>query len=107
MPGRINRGKEGSNMATSILETFGIVRPDGTVELDRKVTCPPGKVKLRVEYLEPPSLAAETLLEFVDRTRRELAAEGHEFMNDEEVTTWIEELRADDDRVEDIYRHAE
>ena len=34
---------------TTILETFGTVRADGTLELDRKLTIPPGRVKVRVE----------------------------------------------------------
>ena len=34
----------------------------------------------------------------------ELEAAGHRFMNDEEVTAWIEELRTDDDRIDEVYR---
>jgi hypothetical protein len=94
-------------MATTILETLGIVRPDGTLVLDQKVTVPPGRVKVRVESVEAPAPPTETLVEFVDRTRRELEASGHKFMNDEEVTAWIEELRADEDCIEEIYRQAE
>jgi hypothetical protein len=94
-------------MAGIILETSGIVRPDGTLQLDQKLTVPPGRVKVRVESLETPAAPSETLGEFVDRTRGELAAAGHKFMNDEEVTAWIEELRADDDRIDEIYRQAE
>ena len=94
-------------MAAAIVETSGIVRPDGTLELDHKLTVPPGRVKVRLEPVETPTAPTETLIEFVDRTRRELAAAGHKFMNDEEVTAWIEELRADDDRLEEIYRQAE
>lgn len=94
-------------MATSILETYGTVRPDGTLELDRNVTALPGRVKVRVEYVEPAAPETESLIDFVDRTRRELEAAGHKFMNDEEVTAWIEELRGDDDRMEEIYRQAD
>jgi hypothetical protein len=32
---------------------------------------------------------------------------GSKSLNDDEVTAWIEELRADDDRIEEAYRHAE
>ena len=38
---------------TAILETFGMVRPDGTLELDQKLTVPPGRVKVRVEPVKP------------------------------------------------------
>ena len=94
-------------MATIILETLGTVRPDGTLDLDQKITVPPGRVKVRLESVEPLAPATETLVEFVERTRRELQAAGHKFMNDDEVTAWVEELRADDDRIEEIYRQAE
>ncbi len=44
------------------------------------------------------------MVEFVRRARSELQAAGHRFLNDEEVTAWLEELRADDNRIEEIYR---
>jgi hypothetical protein len=43
----------------------------------------------------------------VRRTRRELEAAGHRFMTGEEATAWVEELRSDDDRIEEAYRQAE
>jgi hypothetical protein len=89
-------------MATTILETFGVIRPDGTLELDEKMTVPPGRVKVRVESVEPPAPVTETLVEFVDRTRRELAAAGHKFRTREEIDAEINELRSEwDDRLED------
>ena len=36
-------------MAVPTLELLGTVRPDGTLELDQKLTVPPGRVKVRVE----------------------------------------------------------
>jgi hypothetical protein len=57
--------------------------------------------------LESQTQPTESLIEFVARTRRKLEAAGHHFMSDEEVAAWIEELRADDDRIEEIYRQAE
>lgn len=92
---------------TTIHETFGVVRPDGTLEVEQKLEVPPGRVKVRVESIEVPPKPQESLVEFVDRSRRELEAAGHKFMNDEEVTAWIEDLRSDDDRLEEIYRQAE
>jgi hypothetical protein len=80
-------------MATSILETLGTVLPDGTLELDQKVTVAPGRVKVRVESVEAPVQTAETLVEFVDRARRELAAAGHKFRTKEEIDAEIGALR--------------
>jgi hypothetical protein len=88
-------------------ELLGVVHPDGSLELAGKLTVPPGRVRVRVESLEPQPQPAESLIEFVQRTRRELEAAGHRFMTSEEATAWIEELRADDDRIEEAYRQAE
>ena len=91
-------------MATTILETLGTVRPDGTLELDQRVNVPPGRVRVRVESVASPSPSPDNLLEFINRTRAEMAATGSQFMNDQEVGTWIEELRAEDDHVGEIYK---
>jgi hypothetical protein len=48
---------------------------------------------------------AETLLDYVQRIQRESLARGHRFLSDEELAAWVEELRADDDRVERAYPH--
>jgi hypothetical protein len=37
-----------------VLETFGVVRADGTLELEQKLAVPPGRVKVRVESMEAP-----------------------------------------------------
>jgi hypothetical protein len=91
-------------MATTILEMLGTVRPDGTLELDEKVDVPPGRVRVRVESVASPSPSPDSLLDFINRTRAEMAARGSRFLNDQEVGAWIEELRAEDDRVEEIYK---
>ncbi len=87
-------------------EVLGTIRPDGTLELDEKPRVPPGRVKVHVETLEPTVQAAEGLVAFVDRIRREMTAAGSSFMNDAEVTAWIDELRSEDDRIEEAYRQA-
>ncbi len=94
-------------MPTTYWEVLGTIRPDGTLELDEKPRVPPGRVKVHVETLEPPVEAAEGLVAFVDRIRREMMTAGSPFMNDAEVTAWIEELRSEDDRIEEAYRQAE
>jgi hypothetical protein len=95
-------------MATTSLEVLGTIRADGTLELDEKLPLPPGRVKVRVEATSvQEAKPAEGLVEFVDRMRREMEAAGSHFMNDEEVNAWIEELRSEDDRLEDAYRQSE
>jgi hypothetical protein len=46
-------------MPTSIVETSGTVRADGTLELDQRVSVPPGKVKVRLETLEAAGASRE------------------------------------------------
>ena len=82
-------------MATTILETLGTVRPDGTLELDQKVTVLPGRVKVRVESVEQPLQPAENLVEFVRRSRRELEAAGHKFRTKEEIDAELAEMRSE------------
>ena len=94
-------------MSAASVEVLGTVRPDGTLELHEKLNVPPGQVRVRVEPVAAASPPAEGLVEFLDRMRGEAAAAGSHFMNDEEVTAWIEELRSEDDRIEQAYRQAE
>jgi hypothetical protein len=95
-------------MTVASVEVLGTVRPDGSLELDQKVSLPPGRVKVRLESFAPADAKpAEGLADFVQRLRQEALAGGSTFMNEQEVTTWIEELRAEDDRIEDAYRQAE
>jgi hypothetical protein len=93
-------------MAATMVEIFGTVHTDGTLELSQKLTVPPGRVKVRVESVEAPAKPHETLVQFVERSRREMEAGGHKFMNDDEVTAYVEEMRndSDDDRLEEVYR---
>ena len=93
-------------MVGSSLEVLGTVRADGTLELDEKLSLPPGRVKVRVDPAPvTEAIPAEGLVEFVDRLRSEMEAAGSYFMNDEEVNAWIDELRSDwDEREESLER---
>jgi hypothetical protein len=94
-------------MVTTSLEVLGTVRPDGTLELDERLNVSPGRVKVRVESIEQGAQPSESLPQFVERLRREMEAAGSPSMNDDEVTDWVEELRSEEDRVEEAYRQAE
>ncbi len=86
-------------------DILGVVHPDGTLELTGAITVPPGRVRVIVESLETQE-GKESLVEFVQRTRRELEAAGHRFRTKEEIDAEIEELRSGDDRIEEAYRQA-
>ena len=80
-------------MTTTIVETLGVIRADGTLELDQKVDVPPGRVKVRVESVASPVPATESLVEFADRLRSEMAASGRPFRTKEEIDAELEDLR--------------
>jgi hypothetical protein len=92
-------------MASTVLETLGTVTPDGTLKLDEQLKLVPGRVKVRVESMAPPAVPQETLVEFVDRLRREMEAAGHRFRTKEEIDAEIDELRNEwEDRLQDLDR---
>jgi hypothetical protein len=88
------KGVESYHMTTE-WEVLGTVLPDGSLHQDQKLKVPPGRVKVRVELMPSSTPTAESLGDFIDRTRREMAASGSHFMNEAEVTAWIDELRED------------
>jgi hypothetical protein len=88
-------------MATTVLETLGTVRPDGTLELDQKIPLRPGRVKVRVESTEPPAQVKESLVKFVQRSRRELEDAGHRFRSRQEIDAELDEMRAEWDAASD------
>jgi hypothetical protein len=89
------------------VEVQGTLRPDGTLVLDEKPSLPPGPVRVILVSRPEPVVPQESLVEFVQRVQRESIARGHRFMTDQELADWIEELRSDDDRIEQAYRQAE
>src|SRR5262245_21730581 len=87
-------------MSSTSNDLLGVLHPDGSLELSGKLTVPPGRVRVRVESLEPQPHSSEGLFEFVQRIRRELQAAGHRFRTGEEIDAELEELRDDwDDRL--------
>lgn len=80
-------------MATIMLETLGTVRTDGTLDLDQRVTMAAGRVKVRVESVEPQAQAAQGLVEFVQGLRQQMTDAGHKFRTKDEIDAEMEALR--------------
>jgi len=92
-------------MSLSEVVVEGTLKPDGTLELHQKPDLAPGRVRVAMQPLDrPPQPLQENLLQYVLRAREELETRGAPFMNEQEVNAWVEELRADDDRIEQAYR---
>jgi hypothetical protein len=58
-------------MATTIFETYGVIRADGTLDLEQKLSPLPGRVKVRVELAEPAAESPEDLAKRFARLRAE------------------------------------
>jgi hypothetical protein len=57
----LDRKKGIGAIMTNVLETYGIIRRDGTLEVAQKLAIPPGRVKLRIESMEPPTVPQDDL----------------------------------------------
>jgi hypothetical protein len=90
-------------MSLTTNEVLGVVRADGSLELSSKLTVPPGRVRVRIDSLEPPTQSDESLIEFVARTRHERDADGHRFRTKEEIDAELEEQRNEwDERLDEL-----
>src|SRR5262249_21290901 len=86
----------GRAMSPTQIEVTGTLQADGTLVLDQTPNLPAGRVRVTVQVVEPAPPPAETLLEFVQRSRRELEAAGSPFMNEQELNAHVEWLRQGD-----------
>lgn len=81
---------------------YGTLKPDGTVDLDERPNLPTGRVEVVLRAVEPPPPTGQNWWHFLQRARNELERTKHPFMNDDEVPRYCEELRAGDERWEEI-----
>jgi hypothetical protein len=86
-------------MSETPIEIEGTIREDGTLELDRKVNLPPGRVKVTVKPVpqHPPGEDVWTVLE---RIWAEQDARGYVPRTREEIDAQVKELR---DEVEERF----
>jgi len=84
----------------------GTLKPDGTLILDEKPSLPPGRVRVVVQKVPEKSPPSETLIEFLQRSRRELEAAGSRLMNEQELNAHLEWLR-EGDCIDEMLRRAD
>jgi len=86
---------------------LGTLKPDGTLELDRKPNLSPGRVTVvlrqEAEALPPPQ---ENWFQHLQRIRAKREAEGYPFMNEAEMNAHIDWLR-EGDRIDDLLQEVE
>jgi hypothetical protein len=81
----------------------GTLKPDGTLELDRKPNLAPGRVTVVLRQAAAPP-TQEGWWPYMQRVRAEREAAGYHFMNEAEMEAHLQWLREDEDRIERIQR---
>lgn len=93
-------------MTTSTITVEGTLQADGvTLQLEKKVALPPGRVTVTVQAAPPVQAGAgPTMVEVLDRIHRDQQARGRKPMTEEQMAAEITELRAGDDEYEERCR---
>jgi hypothetical protein len=87
-------------MTTTTITVEATLQPDGvTLQLDKKVALPPGRVTVTVQPTGARS--GPTMLEVLDRIHRERQQRGRRPMTEEEMAAEIARLRGEDDEYEE------
>ena len=87
-------------MTTPTITVEATLQPDGvTLQLDKKLTLPPGRVTLTVPPTESGS--GPTMLEVLDRIHRDQQQRGRRPMTEEEMAAEIAQMRGEDDEYEE------
>lgn len=93
-------------MSLTEITVEGILKPDGTLELDQKPNLPPGRVTVVLRQQSEQAPPKENWWQYLQRIRAEREASGYPFMNEEEMTAHIEWLR-EPDQIDEMLRQAD
>jgi hypothetical protein len=102
---KVERGTTGGNMSREEIILEGTLKPDGTLELDQKPNLSPGRVQVVLRQQFQPMPPKGDWLQHLQRIRAEREAAGYPFMNEEEMTAYIEWVR-EGDRIDEFLREA-
>lgn len=91
-------------MTAPTITVDATLQPDGvTLQLEKKLALPPGRVTITVQPLEPRS--GPTMLEVLDRIHHDQQRRDRRPMTEEEMAAEIARRRAEDDEYEQRWRH--
>jgi hypothetical protein len=92
-------------MTANAITVEGTLQADGvTLQLEKKVALPPGRVTVTVQPAPAKAGAGPTMVEVLDRIHRDRQARGRKPMTEEEMAAEIARLRAEDDEYEERCR---
>lgn len=92
------------NTNTTGIVVQGLVRPDGTLELDERLQLPAGRVQVTVQQVAEAAPPQEDWFQYLLRARAELEASGTAFRTAEEIEAEREAFRSGDERIEELYK---
>ncbi len=90
-------------MSASEVVVRGTLKPDGSLELMEHPSLPAGPVEVIIRLLPTAEKVEEDFLQYLQRARTELEAVGFVFRTRAAIDADLEELRAGDRRLDDIY----
>jgi hypothetical protein len=90
-------------MNTTAITVEATLQPDGlTLQLEKKLTLPPGRVTVTVQPTTPR--IGPTMLEVLNRIHRDQQQWGRKPMTDEEMAAEIARMRSEDDQYDERWR---
>src|SRR5262249_16408910 len=90
-------------MTTTTITVEAKLQPDSvTLQLEKKLALPPGRVTVTVQPTNPRS--GPTMLEILVRIHREQQQRGRRPMTEEEMAAEIAQMRGEDDKYEERWR---
>src|SRR5437660_3252431 len=90
-------------MITTTITVAASLQPDGlTLQLEKKLALPPGRVTVTVQATRARS--GPTMLEVLDGIHRDQQQRGRKPMTEEEMAAEIAQMRGEDDEYEERWR---
>jgi hypothetical protein len=93
-------------MSLTEIVVGGILKPDGTLELDEKPHLPPGRITVVLRQESKAAPPREDWWQHLQRIRAEREASGYPFLNEKEMNAYLEWLR-EGYPIDDLLREAD
>jgi transposase len=94
-------------MSPNEVVVAGTLRADGTLDLDERPNLAPGRVVVVLRSDRTPEPPPTDWWHYLQRVRAEYEAAGHAFLTERQMMAHIDELRADDDRIDRLHDEIE
>ena len=82
----------------------GTLKADGSLELAEKPDLPPGPVQVLLRTVPPDTPPQDSWWEYLQQARKQIENSGRGLRSREEIDAEIEDLRSEDNRLEDALR---